>query len=125
MDDATVARVLDADSRLTKNEAVAAWLGTNNTARGTVWAMCASSALYAQIHQDPPFRYSWFEYFRATPEALPMLYAWLRGDSAPQWIAAIQTAGRCDPGGTLGGIIADRYSLVTEVSGVQMLRRNG
>lgn len=125
MDDATVARVLDADSRLTKNEAVAAWLRANNTGRGTVWAMCASSALYAHIHQDPPFRYSWFEYFRATPEALPMLYDWLRSDLAPQWIAAFQTAGRCDPGGMLGGIIADRYSLVTEVSGVQMLRRNG
>lgn len=122
MDDVTVARVLDADSRLVKNEKVAAWLRTHNPGGEKVWAMCASSALYAQINQDPPFRYSWFEYFRATPEALPMLYAWLESDDAPQWIAAVQSAGRCDPSGKLGDLLAQKYHLVDGVGEVQMLR---
>ena len=125
MDDARVAAELDDDIRLTINEHVAAWLRENAPDRGTVWAMCASSALYALIDQPPPFRYSWFAYFSATPEALPMLYSWLQGADAPEYVVAFQSARRCDPSGELGRVISSGWSRVAVVDDRVILRRDG
>ena len=122
MDDATVARELNADTRLVFNEDVAAWFRANDPAHGTVWAMCASSAMYAHLRQDPPFMYSWFEYFRAVPEALPMLRSYLEGPSAPQYVVEVQSAGRCDPSGALGTVVTSRYREAGTVWGRPILR---
>lgn len=123
MNDATVARELNADTRLVFNEDVAAWFRANDPAHGTVWAMCASSAMYAHLRQDPPFMYSWFEYFRAVPEALPMLRSYLEGLSAPQYVVEVQSAERCDPSGALGTVVTSRYREVGTVWGRLLLRR--
>lgn len=125
MDDRQVAVDINDDKRLTVNEDVARWFRRQAPEHGTVWAMCASSALYALIDQPPPFRYSWFAYFAAVPEALPSLYSWLQGPDAPEYVVAIQSARRCDPSGTLGGIIAARYTRVDKVDGRTILVRNG
>ena len=125
MDDATVATDLNDDRRLTVNEHVAAWFRANDPGHGTVWAMCASSALYALLDQAPPFRYSWFAYFSATPEALPMLRAWLEGDDAPEYVVAVQSARRCDPSGRLGAIVSSGWTQVGSVDGRRIMRRNG
>ncbi len=125
MDDLTVTRELNADTRLLFNEDVAGWFAANAPGHGTVWAMCASSALYAHLGQDPPFMYSWFEYFRAVPDALPMLRDYLSGDSAPEYVVAVQSAERCDPSGELGRLIARRYRQVDEVWGRPVLVRSG
>lgn len=125
MDDLTVTRELHADTRLLFNEDVAGWFVTNAPSHGTVWAMCASSALYAHLGQDPPFMYSWFEYFRAVPEALPMLRDYLSGDDAPEYVVAIQSAERCDPSGELERLIARRYRQIAEVWSRPVLVRTG
>ena len=122
MDDMTVARELNADTRLVFNEEVTAWFRTNDPGHGTVWAMCASSALYAHLHQDPPFMYSWFEYFRAVPDVLPMLRSYLQGPSAPQYVVEVQSAQRCDPSGALGTVVTSRYREVGTVWGRPILR---
>ena len=123
MDDRTVATELNDDARLTVNEDVAAWFATDTPDRGTVWVMCASSALYALLDQAPPFQYSWFAYFSAVQEALPSLYAWLQGPDAPSHIVAMQSARRCDPSGRLGEIVTARYEPVASVDGRRILVR--
>lgn len=122
MDDLTVARELNADTRLPWNEDIARWFATNDPGHGTVWAMCASSALYAHLRQDPPFMYSWFEYFRAVPDVLPMLRAYLSGPSAPRYVVEVQSAARCDPSGALGTVVTSRYREVGRVGGKPILR---
>lgn len=125
MDDARVAAEINDDVRLTVNEDVARWFRESAPQHGTVWAMCASSALYALIDQAPPFRYSWFAYFQAVPEALPSLHEWLQSPDAPEYVVAVQSAGRCDPSGRLGAIIAERYAPVATVDRRVIMVRNG
>ena len=125
MGDLEVATELDDDTRLVLNEKVADWFSAQDPDHGVVWAMCASSALYALINQAPPFRYSWFAYFAATPEALPMLHEWLSGDSRPEYVVEVQSARRCDPSGKLGAVIGSAYSEVARVEGHRILRLNG
>ena len=125
MSDMQVAWSIDDDSRIVFNEHVASWFRDNDPHHGTVWAMCASSALYALIHQAPPFRYSWFAYFAATPEALPMLYDWLDSPSRPEYVVQVQSAQRCDPSGRLGALVESRYVAVGEVMGRPVLRLRG
>ena len=125
MSDTQVAWSIDDDSRIVFNEHAAAWFGANDPNHGTVWAMCASSALYALLHQPPPFRYSWFAYFAATPEALPMLYDFLEGPDRPEYVVQVQSARRCDPSGRLGAIIESRYVAVGKVMGKPVLRLRG
>ena len=125
MDDQQVATLINDDARLTMNEDVARWFKSQAPEHGTVWAMCASSALYALIDQPPPFRYSWFAYFAAVPEALPSLYEWLEGPDAPEYVVAVQSATRCDPSGKLGFVIANRYGKVGSVDRREILVRNG
>lgn len=125
MSDMRVAAELDDDTRIVLNEHVADWFAENDPDHGTVWAMCASSAMYALIDQAPPFRYSWFAYFAATPEALPMLHDWLGGDGRPEYIVQVQSARRCDPSGRLGEIIEAHYGTVDTVFGHPILKLRG
>jgi len=125
MTDMEVASRLDDDTRIVLNEHVADWFATHDPGHGTVWAMCASSALYVLIDQAPPFRYSWFAYFAATPEALPMLHDWLGSDDRPEYIVQVQSGGRCDPSGRLGEIVAAHYDVVDSVLGHPVLRLRG
>ncbi|MEY4392138.1 MAG: hypothetical protein RLZZ544_847 [Actinomycetota bacterium] len=125
MGDNEVAAELDDDTRIVLNEHVADWFARHDPGHGTVWAMCASSALYALIDQAPPFRYSWFAYFAATPEALPMLYDWLGSDARPEYVVQVQSARRCDPSGQLGSLIGAKYSVVDTVMGHPILKLAG
>ena len=125
MSDMEVAANLDDDTRIVLNEHIADWFGANDPGHGTVWAMCASSALYALIDQAPPFRYSWFAYFAATPEALPMLHDWLESDSRPEYIVQVQSARRCDPSGRLAEIVDANYGVVDTVLGHPVLKLRG
>ena len=124
MSDARVSTELNDDKRLLINEHVAHWFADNHPYHGTVWVMCASSALYAHLHQAPPFRYSWFAYFAATPDALPMLREWLSGPDAPEFIVAMQSNKKCDPSGALGEIVASQWKQVGTVDGRKILRRS-
>lgn len=125
MSDTEVAANLDDDTRIVLNEHIADWFGTHDPGHGTVWAMCASSALYALIDQAPPFRYSWFAYFAATPEALPMLHDWLESDGRPEYIVQVQSARRCDPSGRLAEIVDANYGVVDTVLGHPVLKLRG
>ncbi|MEY4032065.1 MAG: hypothetical protein RL573_977 [Actinomycetota bacterium] len=122
MGDNEVAAELDDDTRIVLNEHVADWFADHDPGHGTVWAMCASSALYALIDQAPPFRYSWFAYFAATPEALPMLYDWMGSDTRPEYVVQVQSARRCDPSGRLGSLVAENYAEVGTVMGHPILK---
>jgi hypothetical protein len=125
MSDMEVAANLDDDTRIVLNEHVADWFAENDPDHGTVWAMCASSAMYALIDQPPPFRYSWFAYFAATPEALPMLHEWFDSASRPEYVVQVQSARRCDPSGRLGALIDAHYVEVDTVMGHPVLRLVG
>lgn len=125
MGDNEVAAELDDDTRIVLNEHVADWFADHDPGHGTVWAMCASSALYALIDQAPPFRYSWFAYFAATPEALPMLYDWMGSDTRPEYVVQVQSARRCDPSGRLGSLVAENYAEVGTVMGHPILKLAG
>ena len=112
MGDADVARVLHADTRLVRNEEAGRWIRGNVPEGDSVWAMCASSSLYAEARRDPPVRYLWFAYYRAVPDALKEVLTLLNGDSAPRWIVQVQEPATCDPTGALGALVTSRYEPV-------------
>lgn len=124
MDDADVARVLHADTRLVHNEQAGKWIRENVPAGDSVWVMCASSSLYAEARVDPPVRYLWFAYYRAVPEALGEVRALLAGGNAPRWIVQVQDPGTCDPTGALGALVTSRYEPVGGTPGWVILRRS-
>ena len=122
MDDADVARVLHADTRLVRNEQAGRWIRENVPAGDSVWVMCASSSLYAEARREPPVRYLWFAYYRAVPDALKEVLTLLNGDSAPRWIVQVQEPGTCDPSGALGWLVSSRYEPVGGTPGWVILR---
>lgn len=124
MDDADVARVLHADTRLVRNEQAGRWIRENVPAGDSVWVMCASSSLYAEARRDPSVRYLWFAYYRAVPGALKEVLTLLGGDDAPRWVVQVQDPAACDPTGTLGSLVSSRYAPVGGTPGWVIWRRS-
>ena len=113
------------DRRSPVDAQVADWFVHHRRRGDNLYALCASSAVYADAHQDPGFPYLWFPEVYAAPHTESTLLAYL-GDprSAPRFIAQYQSPGSCDQSGRLKSILTKSYHRVHSIGVATILERN-
>lgn len=121
-DRGTAARESTTDTRLVANERIAAWFGEVRRPGDTIYAMCASAALYAVARVDPPYPYLWWDGVRQIPGALDRLTDLLRSPQAPTYVAVYLRPASCDPSGEVQQLLDDRYEQVRSIEGIPILR---
>jgi hypothetical protein len=107
-----------ADPRLVKDERVARWFNSHAAPGEQIYVLCYSAGLYGHIDADPPFPYLWGDQIEGVPTAVPRLIDLLSSANPPTFIADYQRADTCDPTGSVGELIAQRYERVTTVDGI-------
>lgn len=117
-----VAIELNGDPRLVKDEAVAAWFEAHRDADSTLYALCASAGLYGNVETDPPYPYLWLDGVTRVPGAQAMLEEMFASEAPPTYVALYQDPDRCNPSGVVGGLLRQRYRIVADVMGVQLLQ---
>jgi hypothetical protein len=100
------------DWRLAVDEDVAAWFTERAGPGDTIYAQCASPALYGNLDLDPPLPYLWFDTVKLYPGALEELHALMAAPDRPRFVVAYQTANFCDPSGVLLDLVLDGYQHV-------------
>ncbi len=122
-DDADIFMVSSDDVRGERNEAVVAWFDTHREPGDQLYVLCASAAVYAMAHTDPPYPYLWSDNVvkaRGAQQALRDLFA---SDDAPRFVARYQRFATCDPSGELEQLINRRYRVAGNADTVAMLER--
>jgi phosphatidylglycerophosphatase A len=100
------------DWRLAIDEDVATWFTEQADPGDTIYAQCASPALYGNLDVDPPYPYLWFDAVKQYPGALQRLRALMAAPDRPRFVVAYQTANFCDPSGELLDLVLDGYQHV-------------
>ena len=121
MDRVQASFVASGDPRSITNELVGDWYLEHRTPGSTIYAMCASAALYADIDSLPPYPYLWFDGVqggRGAQEALVRLFA---GDRAPTFVVVYQGAQECNPSGRVASVLRERYTEIATVDGRPIL----
>ncbi len=109
------------DPRLSANERIGDWYVQHRTPGSTLYAMCASAALYANADAIPPYPYLWFDgvlHGRGAQDRLVRLFS---GDDPPTFVAEYQAARACNASGQVEALLKERYSRSTTVDGVTIL----
>jgi hypothetical protein len=117
LDRAEAALTAHNDPRLVVNERVARWYADNKTPGSTLYALCASAAVYAEADAIPPYPYLWLDgvqHGRGAQEQLVQLFA---GDNPPTFVARYQAVRVCNPSGEVGTLLSERYRQVEDVDG--------
>jgi hypothetical protein len=113
---------VDGYGRSIKEERVGEWFLHTRTAGDSLYVMCASAAVYAYAHQDPPFPYLWFDNVHLVPGAAAQLSHLLRTPGAqPTYIALFQTPAGCTLDAESRRLLATQYEPFTRVDGVAIL----
>lgn len=113
-----IGRELHDDSRLAKDERVAAWLNAMRKPGDTIYPMCASAGLYGNLNIDPPFPYLWGYEARLRPGNLAQLWNFLEGKDAPRFVVRYQMAAVCDASGATLRALHRNYKIVWTVAGL-------
>lgn len=124
VDRISVSILADNDPRLVVDEQVARWYADNRTPGSTLYALCASAALYADADAIPPYPYLWLdgvEHGRGAQDQLVQLFA---GDHPPTFVAEYQPVQTCNPSGEVGALLYNRYTQVGDVDGAFIYRLN-
>jgi hypothetical protein len=114
---AAVAITANNDPRLVIDERVARWYHDNRTPRSTLYALCASAAMYAAADAIPPYPYLWLDgvqHGRGAQDQLVRLFA---GDTPPTYVARYQDVMVCNPSGEVRALLNDRYRQVLDLNG--------
>jgi hypothetical protein len=106
------------DSRLAKDERVAAWFNAMRRPGDTIYAMCASAGLYGNLDIDPPFPYLWGYEARLMPGDLAQLWNFLAGEDAPRFVVRYQVPAVCDASGASLRALHRNYKIVWTVAGL-------
>ncbi len=109
------------DRRLIANERIGDWYIEHRTAESTLYAMCASAALYAGADAIPPYPYLWYDGVlngKGAQDGLVRLFA---GDDPPTFVAEYQDARACNPSGQVEVLLKERYTTSATISGVTIL----
>lgn len=118
-----VGPLLSDDVRLVKSEKIGAWFEENKRPGENIYAMCASAALYGNVDTDPPYPYLWFALIPQVPGARRQLVSLMAGPDAPTYVALFQPASLCDPSGSIGQSMAERYERIGSIEGIAIYRR--
>ncbi len=117
-----VALKLSADSRLPRDEEVARWFNERRQPGDTLYALCASAALYANARIDPPYPYLWFDNVLQVPGAQLRLDALFSSRARPTYVAVYEPAEQCNPSGTVAESLRLDYELVERIDGIDIYR---
>jgi 4-amino-4-deoxy-L-arabinose transferase-like glycosyltransferase len=110
------------DPRLVINERVGQWYIDHRTPDSTLYAMCASAALYAEADAIPPYPYLWLDGVQHGKDAQAKLVELFAGDHPPTFVARYQNASLCNPSGQVGALLQQRYVVTAAVDGAVILR---
>ena len=118
-----VGPALSDDVRLVKSEQIGEWFEANKKPGETIYAMCASAALYGNVDTDPPYPYLWFALIPQVPGARQKLIDLMTGNDAPTYVALFQPAKLCDPSGAIDEALQNRYERIGTIENIAMYRR--
>ena len=118
-----IGRELHDDSRLAKDERVAAWFNVMRKPGDTIYPMCASAGLYGNLDIDPPFPYLWGYEARLMPGGLAQLWNFLEGEDAPRFVVRYQVPAVCDASGASLRALHRNYKIVWTVAGLLVYER--
>ena len=117
LDRAAVAITAHNDPRLVVDERVARWYADNRTPGSTLYALCASAAMYADADAIPPYPYLWLDGVQHGRGAQTQLVQLFAGDNPPTFVARYQAVRTCNPSGEVGTLLNERYRQVEDVDG--------
>ncbi|MEY2446160.1 MAG: hypothetical protein QOE00_2740, partial [Ilumatobacteraceae bacterium] len=120
-DRAAAALLASDDPRSLTNERIGDWYKQHRTPGSTIYAMCASAALYARTGTIPPFPYLWADGVlngRGSQDRLVGLFA---GDHPPTYVVEYQNQQSCNPDGRVGVLLRQRYDKLDTVDGLTIL----
>jgi hypothetical protein len=109
------------DPRSLTDERVADWYEQHRTPGSTLYAMCASAAVYADADAIPPYPYLWEDGVLNGREAQHKLVELFAGDNPPTFVVEFQSAGICNPGGPVASLLRERYAHSATVDGLSIL----
>jgi 4-amino-4-deoxy-L-arabinose transferase-like glycosyltransferase len=109
------------DPRLVVNEQVGKWYADHRTPDSTLYALCASAALYAYADAIPPFPYLWLDGVQHGRGAQEQLVDLFSGDHPPTFVAEYQSVSTCNPSGRVAALLFQRYEAIATVAGARIL----
>ncbi len=120
-----VGRAFSDDGRLIKDERIAAWFRTHARPDDSIYALCASAALYGNVPTESPYPYLWFDAVAHVPGGRSRIAEMLASPQAPRFVALYQNPANCDSSGALDRVVADRYRRATTIDGIAVLELTG
>jgi hypothetical protein len=121
LDRAAAGLLASDDPRSLTNERIAAWYDEHRVPGSTLYAMCASAALYANADALPPYPYLWQDGVLNGKGAQDDLVQLFAGDAPPTYVVEFQNAASCNPGGQIVGLLRQRYTELETVDGLRIL----
>ncbi|HEY7626264.1 MAG TPA: phospholipid carrier-dependent glycosyltransferase [Ilumatobacteraceae bacterium] len=113
--------VASGDPRSTMNERVAAWYREHDTSSSSIFAMCASAALYSSADSLSPYPFLWQDGVLNGRDAQAKLVGLFAGDDAPTYVVEYQSTQVCNPSGQVDRLLRERYRPLTVVDGRRIL----
>jgi dolichyl-phosphate-mannose-protein mannosyltransferase len=121
LDRSAAALVAHDDPRLVVNEQVGKWYNEHRTHDSTLYALCASAALYAYADAIPPYPYLWLDGVQHGKGAQEQLVELFSGDHPPTFVVEYQSVSTCNPSGRVAALLYQRYDTVATVAGASIL----
>jgi hypothetical protein len=109
------------DQRLPVNERIGDWYIQHRTPGSTLYALCASAALYANADAIPPYPYLWYDGVINAKGAQDQLVRLFAGDDPPTFVAVYQDARACNPSGQVEALLKERYITTATVDTITIL----
>ncbi|HEY4331494.1 MAG TPA: hypothetical protein VGM78_02945, partial [Ilumatobacteraceae bacterium] len=111
------------DGRLTVDQTVAAWFDSVRQPGDQLYVMCASAAVYADAHADPPYPYLWEDGVLTARGAQEQLRALLAKPDGPRYVALFQLPNQCDASPATQTELGLNYAPLVRIGGVQVMER--
>jgi 4-amino-4-deoxy-L-arabinose transferase-like glycosyltransferase len=118
-----VGRRLSNDTRLVKDEHIAAWFEEHVQEGDVIYARCASAGLYGNLRMEAPFRYLWHDAVAKVPGGISAIGEMLESADRPRFVALYQGFRECDPGRRQEKALRRYYRRVATVDRVPILER--
>ena len=121
LDRSAAAEIASDDSRLSTNEEIGEWFKQHRTPSSTLYAMCASAALYVNADTISPYPYLWFDGVLHGRGAQAQLVALFTGPRPPTFVATFSDPRGCEPTGQVDRVLKERYIMAATIGGVPIL----